>query len=181
MNTTARSRLVLGSLFSTLLLGGCVSQSAYDDLKAQNQQLQSQVASQQAQIARLQGAIAYTVSSDQLFASGSYEMSAQGKRIISQFASKLAPTQTSHILVKGYTDNAPIGPALQRQGITSNQVLSQKRADAVRDYIISQGGKPDLIDAQGFGESDPVASNDTAAGRAQNRRVVLTLGSPSAS
>jgi chemotaxis protein MotB len=181
MNTTRlKSRLVYGSLFSALLLGGCVSQSDYDALKAQNQQLQSQVASQQAQIARLQGAIAYTASSDQLFASGSFEMSAQGKRIISQFASRLAPTQTSHLLIKGYTDNAPIGPALQRQGITSNQVLSQKRADAVRDYIISQGGKPDLIDAQGFGESDPVASNDTAAGRAQNRRVVITLGSPSA-
>jgi chemotaxis protein MotB len=188
MNTTTlKSRLVYGSLFSALLLGGCVSQSDYDALKSQNQQLQtqvatqqSQIATQQAQISRLQGAIAYTASSDQLFASGSYQMSARGKRIIAQFASKLAPTQTSHILVKGYTDNAPIGPALQAQGITSNQILSQKRADAVRDFIISQGGKPDLIDAQGFGESDPIASNDTAAGRAKNRRVVLTLGSPSA-
>ena len=184
--TMSRSRLVFGSLFSILLLGGCVSQSDYDALKAQNQQLQSQVATQQseldankAQIARLQGAIAYTVNSEALFPSGSTQMSPAGQRLISQFASRLAPTQTAHLLIKGYTDNAPVGPALQRQGITDNQVLSQKRAEAVRDYLISQGSKPDLIEAQGFGEADPVASNDTAAGRAKNRRVVLTLGSAS--
>ena len=43
------------------------------------------------------------------------------------------------------------------------------------EYIISQGVKPDLISAQGFGESNPVASNDTPQGRAQNRRVELSL------
>jgi chemotaxis protein MotB len=77
--------------------------------------------------------------------------------------------------VKGYTDNAPVGPALQRQGITSNQVLSQKRAENVMQYMTSQGVKPDLVAAQGFGDADPVAANDTAKGRAQNRRVELTL------
>jgi chemotaxis protein MotB len=45
----------------------------------------------------------------------------------------------------------------------------------VMEYIISQGVKPDLIEAHGFGESNPVASNDTAKGRAANRRVELTL------
>jgi len=180
----SKSRLIFGALFSTLLLGGCVSQGAYDDLKAQNAQLQQQVASQQqqidadkAQIARLRGAIAYTVNSDLLFPSGGYQMSAAGKRLISQFAAKLAPTQTAHLLIKGYTDNAPIGPALAKEGITSNQILSQKRADNVRDYLISQGANPELIEAQGFGDAEPVASNDTAAGRKQNRRVVITLAS----
>jgi chemotaxis protein MotB len=41
--------------------------------------------------------------------------------------------------------------------------------------MISQGVKPNLVTAQGFGDANPVASNDTAAGRAQNRRVELTL------
>jgi chemotaxis protein MotB len=77
--------------------------------------------------------------------------------------------------VTGYTDNAPIGPELQRQGVTSNQVLSQKRADAVMQYLISQGLNPNLVTAQGLGDADPVASNDTAQGRARNRRVELTL------
>ena len=75
----------------------------------------------------------------------------------------------------GYTDNAPIGPDLQRQGVTSNQVLSQKRADAVMQYLISQGLNPNFVAARGLGDADPVASNDTAQGRARNRRVELTL------
>jgi chemotaxis protein MotB len=54
-------------------------------------------------------------------------------------------------------------------------VLSQKRADTVMQYLISQGVKPDMISARGFGEADPITSNATAEGRAQNRRVELTL------
>ena len=98
-------------------------------------------------------------------------MTAGGKKLIGQYAQKLAPTQTAHLLIKGYTDNAPIGPALAKEGITSNQILSQRRAEDVRDYLISQGVKPELVEAQGFGDADPVASNETPAGRAQNRRV----------
>jgi chemotaxis protein MotB len=64
-----------------------------------------------------------------------------------------------------------------KEGVTSNLILSQKRADTVMQYMISQGVKPKLISAQGFGEADPVGSNDTAQGRAQNRRVELTLAS----
>ena len=82
--------------------------------------------------------------------------------------------------MNGYTDNAPIGPALKRQGITSNQELSQKRAENVGQFLISQGVRPDLVQAQGYGDADPIAPNDTAKGRAQNRRVELALaGSPS--
>jgi chemotaxis protein MotB len=102
-------------------------------------------------------------------------MSASGKRIIASLANKLAPTQQNKLLVSGYTDNAPVGPALIRQGVTSNQILSQKRAEAVMQFLISQGLKPDLVSAQGFGDGNPVASNTTAQGRAKNRRVELSL------
>jgi OOP family OmpA-OmpF porin len=54
-----------------------------------------------------------------------------------------------------------------------NQTLSEARAKAVRDYLIRQGVPPDRIRAKGFGESQPAVSNDTAEGRAQNRRVEL--------
>ena len=173
---TRRAGLVAGSLLSAVVLTGCgVSQSKYDALQTENQQLQQQVAADKAQISRLQGAIKYTVNSDLLFPSGGWQMSSQGQQIIAKMASQLAPTQENKILVKGYTDNAPVGPGLQRQGVTSNQVLSQKRAENVMQYMISQGVKPDLVAAQGFGDADPVASNDTAKGRAQNRRVELTL------
>ncbi len=163
-------------LAAPLGLSACgVSQSDYDALKAQNQQLSQQLAAANAQIARLQGAIKYTVNSDLLFPSGGWQMSDSGKQIISRLAQKLAPTQQNHLLVNGYTDNVPIGPALMQQGITSNQVLSQKRAENVMQFLISQGVNPNLVSAYGHGEADPVASNATAEGRAKNRRVVLEL------
>jgi chemotaxis protein MotB len=54
-------------------------------------------------------------------------------------------------------------------------ILSQKRADSVMQLMISKGANPSLISAQRVGEAEPVAPNDTAEGRAQNRRVELTL------
>jgi len=183
MIKAAQCRLLAVSLLSTTLLSGCVVwKSHYDELKAQNQQLQQQVNAQSAQIAaekaqvgRLQGAIKYTVNSDLLFPSGGWQMNASGKQVIARLAAKLAPTQQNKLVVSGYTDNAPIGPALQREGITSNQVLSQKRAENVMEFLVSQGVKPDLLSAQGFGEASPVASNATAQGRAKNRRVELSI------
>jgi chemotaxis protein MotB len=182
MTHSLKRGILLFSLTASVFLSACVSQSSYDQLQAQYQQAQqqnaalsAQVAADKAQICRLQGAIKYTVNSDLLFPSGGWQMSDRGKQIIANMATKLAPTQQNKILVSGYTDNAPIGPALQRQGITSNQDLSQKRAENVMEYLISQGVKPDLISAKGFGEADPVATNDTAKGRAQNRRVELSV------
>jgi chemotaxis protein MotB len=94
-------------------------------------------------------------------------------------ASQLASAQTSHLVVNGYTDNAPVGAALKRRGVTSNLELSQKRADAVMQFLISQGVKPELVSAEGHRDSDPVAPNTTAKGRAQNRRVEIALAPPS--
>ena len=86
--------------------------------------------------------------------------------------------QQTRIMVNGYTDNTPIGPELAAQGVTTNLILSQKRADTVMQYLISQGVNPAMLTAQGFGDTNPVASNDTPQGRAQNRRVELTLAAP---
>lgn len=182
VDSQLKRHAVFGSVLSLLAMTGCVSQSKYDDLQAQNTQLQQQnaalsdqVAAERAQVSRLQGAIKYTVNSDLLFASGSWELRPQGKEIIARLAAKLAPTQTNKINVNGYTDNAPIGPALAKQGVTTNLQLSQKRAEAVVAFLVSQGLKPDLVEAHGFGEANPVASNKTPKGRAANRRVELTL------
>ncbi len=175
MEVSRRFGVVACSLLASGFSTGCVWKSDYDALQTQNQQLQQQLASQQGQISRLQGAIKYTVNSDLLFAPGSWQMSEQGKQIIAKMASQLAATQQNKLLVNGYTDNAPIGPALQREGVTSNQVLSQKRAEAVMQFLISQGINPELIAARGCGDADSIAPNNTSAGRAQNRRVGITL------
>jgi chemotaxis protein MotB len=183
----SKAWLVAGLVLSPLALSGCVWKSDYDALQTQNQQLQSQnqqlqqqLAASNAQVARLQHAIAYTVNSDMLFKSGSWEMTTRGKDMIARLSKKLAPTQQNKLMVSGFTDNAPIGPRLQQQGVTSNQELSEKRADAVMQFLISQGVRPEMVAAQGFGEADPVATNDTPQGRAQNRRVVLSVGGQAA-
>ena len=171
------------------LLGACVWQSDYDALQArydsvvaqnnaltaQNQQLQAQNQQIQGNVARLQNAVKYTVNSDLLFPSGSWTISAAGRETMAKLASQLSSTQQNKLVVNGYTDNAPIGRGLQQQGITSNEMLSQKRAEAVVDYLVSRGFNAGLLSAKGYGEMQPVATNDTAAGRSQNRRVEIAL------
>src|SRR5580704_15024236 len=164
---------------AALLLPGCVSQQKYNALDQEYQQLQqsmtTEVGNQQMQITRLQNAIKVSVNGQLLFPSGGWEMPAQAQQTIAKMAVILAPHQTTTINVNGYTDNTPIGPELMRRGITSNLILSQKRADNVMQFMVSQGVKPNLVTAQGFGDTNPVAPNDTPQGRAQNRRVELTL------
>ena len=176
-----------------LALAGCVSQQKYneveqqnqalnqknatldEDYKSLNQSMSAEVRANKMQISRQQNAIKILVNDDLLFPSGGWEMSAEAKQTIAKIAAILAPHQTTKIVVNGYTDSTPIGPGLQAQGITSNLILSQKRAEDVMQYMISQGVKPNLASAHGFGDSNPVASNDTPEGRAQNRRVEVTL------
>jgi len=165
-----------------LVLAGCVSQQKYDALDAEYQQLNqtmsAEVAANQMRITRLQNAIKVTINSELLFPSGEWQMPVEAQQTISKIVPILAPQQQTKIQVNGYTDNVPIGPGLMSQGITSNLVLSQKRADNVMQFMISQGVNPNLVSARGFGDADPVASNDTPAGRAQNRRVELTVAGP---
>jgi chemotaxis protein MotB len=162
-----------------LLLAGCVSQQKYDTLDAQYQQLNqtmsAEVAANQMHITRMRDAIKVSINDELLFPSGGWQMPVAAQQTISKIVPILAPKQQAKILVNGYTDNVPIGPGLKSQGITSNLELSQKRAETVMQFMISQGVNPSLVSAQGFGEKDPVASNDTPEGRAQNRRVELTL------
>ena len=68
----------------------------------------------------------------------------------------------------GHTDS--VGPAEYNMG------LSIRRAEAVRDYIVSEGIDTNIIDVSGEGENNPIASNDTAEGRAENRRVDINVG-----
>ena len=68
----------------------------------------------------------------------------------------------------------PIGPAL-RSRFPSNWELSTARATDVVRYLVAQGVNPNMLSAQGFGDSQPVASNDTAQGRAKNRRVEIVI------
>jgi len=162
-----------------MLLAGCVSQKKYDALQSRydqlNQTMSAQIAANQIQITRLQDAIKVTVNDQLLFPSGGWQMAFKAQQTIAKIVPILTPVQQTRIMVNGYTDNRPIGPKLIRRGITSNLELSQKRADNVMQFMTSRGVNPSMVSAQGLGDADPVASNNTRAGRAQNRRVELTL------
>jgi chemotaxis protein MotB len=178
--------LLAGMAAVALALAGCVSEQTYDasqqknaelekEYQDLNQSMSAEIGAKNMQISRLQDAIKVSIDSELLFPSGGWEMPADAQVTIAKIAAVLAPHQTTKIQVNGYTDSTPIGPVLMKEGITSNLILSQKRAENVMQYMISQGVNSQLISARGFGDADPVASNATPEGRAQNRRVELTL------
>jgi OOP family OmpA-OmpF porin len=92
-----------------------------------------------------------------------------GMQELDALASKIGGTaRVSNVKIVGHTDST---------GTESyNQQLSVRRATAVRDYLVSKGVDPNLMSVSGMGESAPVADNRTSAGRAQNRRVEVSIG-----
>jgi chemotaxis protein MotB len=159
---------------TALMLGACVSQSAYDQVQAQNQQLHAQLAQSRAEQK-------FVEAGDMLFPSGGFQLSEAGQaELTNNIVPKLQGLQNAKVVVYGYTDNTPVGPALQRQGVPDNLVLSTRRASTVVTFLVSQGVNPTIISAKGFGETHPEASNDTPQGRAANRRIEITVQGPGA-
>jgi len=115
-----------------------------------------------------------TSSADAMFPSAGWELKPGGP-VVSKIVPVLSKLQNTKIVVGGYTDNAAVGSQLQGMGVSNNLDLSCKRAASVVAYLVSQGVNRNLLSAQCFGETHPVALNDTPEGRAQNRRVNITL------
>jgi chemotaxis protein MotB len=164
---------------------GITTQTSYDELQARyaqsqaaNRQLSAENAALQAQLGQQSGQNIYTVSADMLFAPHSFELSPNGQAALNDIAGKLRGLKNSKIVVYGYTDSEPVGPPLKKQGIKTNVDLSSKRADVVVNYLRAHGVDPKLLSAKGRGETHPVASNDTPAGRAKNRRIEIAVEGP---
>jgi chemotaxis protein MotB len=165
---------------AALVLTACVSQSAYQEQAAQLEQAQAQVAAQQAEIAKMQAENKWVMAGDLLFPEGGYQLSGAGEAALSQHVPQLRSVQNVKVVVYGFTDNVPVGPALQRAGVANNIDLSSRRAATVVAYLRGQGVNPNILSAKGFGETHPVAPNDTPQGRAQNRRIEIVLEGPGA-
>jgi OOP family OmpA-OmpF porin len=101
------------------------------------------------------------------FELNSAELTADSRPLLARVAADLAKYPKLRIEVQGHTD----GSGSDRY----NMQLSQRRAAAVRDYLISQGVAPAQVEARGYGESMLIADDRTAEGRARNRRVVLSV------
>ena len=163
------------------------------DLAAQQQQSQSQMAEQQTrlqteQLARAQAEEAariaeqklaklveirhddrgtvLSLSGSVLFGSGKSALLRTGLRRLDQVAQALKTTK-GRMVVEGYTDS--------RGRDAKNLALSEARAKTVRAYLISRGVASDQVVAVGLGESNPIADNATAEGRANNRRVEIVI------
>lgn len=106
------------------------------------------------------------LSSDANFAFDKADLKPAGKANLDQFLAKLAGAKVSSITIVGHTDS--VGSD------TYNQGLSERRAAAVADYLVSKGVPAAAIQASGKGETQPIADNKTKAGRAANRRVEVT-------
>ena len=102
-----------------------------------------------------------------LFDFNKSELSDAAKQSLKDFAQKMADMPETDITIWGHTDNTGTEAA--------NQSVSQKRANAVKDFLASQGIAADRLLAEGKSFNMPVATNDTAAGRAQNRRVEVYI------
>ena len=178
MKKPVKTILIAVSVAVTVLLGGCVTETKYNALEQEYQQLKAELSADQAQIVLLEGKLKVTMVDQVLFPEGGFRLDSQAKAVLGKLVPTLSGLQQTKIIVDGYTDNVPIGPGLKREGINSNLELSSRRADVVVNYLVQQGVNQNLISAQGFGESNPVASNDTPEGRSQNRRIEVTLDGP---
>jgi outer membrane protein OmpA-like peptidoglycan-associated protein len=105
--------------------------------------------------------------SDVLFDTGKYSLKPGAKEKLAKISGILLGHPGLQLQIEGHTDSVGTDEF--------NQKLSEQRAGVVRDYLVAQGVAQDSVTAQGFGKDRPVASNDTAAGRQQNRRVELVV------
>ncbi len=101
------------------------------------------------------------------FDTGKSVLKPGARNTLAKIAEQLSAVDAAEITIEGHTDS--VGSE------ELNQRLSEKRAAAVRSYLVSKGVPPSRIKTNGMGESAPVATNDTAAGRQQNRRVELVI------
>ena len=108
---------------------------------------------------------------DVLFDTGKSDLKSTARERLAKVAGILIAYPDIHVEIDGYTDSTG--------SLEFNERLSQQRAESVRSYLASQGVNSSTITTQGFGPSQPIASNETASGRQQNRRVELVVSGSS--
>lgn len=157
------------------LLGAGVGRYLDNQQAELNRRLASEQAANQVQVSRVNvntnagpsQALAVNLNSQAFFRFGTAQLVGQGYRTLDNVADVLNRYPNSTVTINGYTDNVG-NPGY-------NQRLSQERAQAVMSYLASRGVASNRMVAQGYGESNPIASNSTASGRQLNRRVEILI------
>lgn len=158
----ARKNAVLGAGIGALAGAGV---GAYMD--RQNKDLRAQLEGRNVYITRSGDNIILSMPGDVTFASASADLNANFMPVLNDVATILNQYPSTYIDVIGHADS---------QGSDAyNMDLSERRAHAVADYLYGQKVKAERMYVAGAGESQPIADNNTAEGRAHNRRVEITL------
>ena len=157
-----RERALAGAGIGALAGGGV---GYYMDV--QEAKLRQKLQSSGVSVTRQGDRIILNMPSNITFATDSTNVNSSFQPVLSSVADVLKEYEKTMIQVAGYTDSTG--------GQRYNMLLSQQRAQAVANALIGDGVQAVRIDTVGYGESNPIASNSTAEGRAKNRRVELTL------
>jgi outer membrane protein OmpA-like peptidoglycan-associated protein len=149
------------------------AQAAQEAQAAKNRELAGEVQRLQAQVRELearptQRGWVITLGSDLLFDTGRATLKPGGRRALANVARIMRKEPERNIVIEGFTDD--------RGAEEANRRLSERRAQAVRSALVAAGVAGSRIVARGLGESYPVASNDSVAGRQLNRRVEILIG-----
>lgn len=136
------------------------------DAEARRLRMQNELARIAATKAEARGLVV-TLSSGLFFDTGKTTLKSGAKTTLTRIADQLKADNAIKVTVEGHTDSTGT-PA-------KNQELSEKRAQAVRDFLVSAGVPADRVTSEGKGDTQPIATNKTAAGRQQNRRVELVI------
>ncbi|HSB19891.1 MAG TPA: OmpA family protein [Anaeromyxobacteraceae bacterium] len=141
------------------------------EYEALSKSLSGEIQAGRIQISELQGKMTVRLAEKVLFPSGSATLSRDGKATLAKVADAFKDLKDRIVRVEGHTDNVPIKSA----AFPSNWELSAARAIAVVRFLESAGVDPAKLAAAGYGEWQPIAPNDTPEGRAQNRRIEISL------
>jgi chemotaxis protein MotB len=146
--------------------------TTYDDLLVD---MRAEIDKGKITITQLQGKLKVNMLDEILFDSGETKIKHEGIEVLKRVGKVLLNVKDQTISIEGHTDNVPIGPDLVKRYPT-NWELSAARATSVARYLQDNSGiDPHLISATGYGQYQPIASNQTEKGRARNRRIEIVL------
>lgn len=155
-----------GGIIIGAAVGGVAGAAIGKYMDKQKKELEKDLGNS-ASVERVGEGIKVTFDSGLLFPVNSSKLSADMKTKLQEFAGTLKEYDDTNILIDGHTDATGTNEY--------NMELSERRADAVNDYLKSLGVDRSRLGIRGFGETEPVASNETEAGRKQNRRVEVSI------
>lgn len=164
--TSQKSIAAANDRRNTVLLGAREDEAARANLLAQTKTQELEAALAELQASKTDRGLVITLG-DVLFATDSADLKSGSRQALDKLATFLQAYPKRDVQIEGFTDN--VG------GDDYNQGLSERRADSVRDALTGMGIANDRILTKGLGNSSPVADNNTAAGRQQNRRVEVVI------